>query len=128
VYDNLIGIDSGWVGLQSLIKVVRESKTKAIETKEVAYFISSLPSTTPAKTFNEGIRSHWAIESALHYSKDVTFKEDASKIRTKNAPQNISIIINMIINIFKKNGYTNMAQAIRIVSNDIPMMYKLLLA
>ncbi len=128
VYEDLTDVDPRWIGLQTIIKVIRESKTKSYLSEEIAYFISSLPPDTPAKVFNEGIRSHWSIENSLHYVKDVTFKEDASKIRTKNSPQNISLIKNMVINIFRKNGYTNMAQAIRLVANDIPMMQNLMLA
>ena len=51
--------------------------------------------------------------------KDVTFEEDASKIRTNNAPQNMSTIKNIAINILRKNEYENMAQAMRLVSNNI---------
>ena len=102
-------------------------KKKKKITKETAYYISSLSSKTSAKTFNKWIRSHWSIENSLHYVKDVTFKEDQSKIKTKNAPQNMSIIRNFIINIFRKHGYTNMAQAIRFVANDIIKMWGMIL-
>ena len=64
---------------------------------------------------------------ARDHKKDVTFKEDQSKIKTKNAPQNMSIIRNFIINIFRKHGYTNMAQAIRFVANDIIKMWGMIL-
>lgn len=108
--------------------VQRKVKTKIKRTKETAYFISSLPSTTNAKVFYEGIRSHWQIENGLHYVKDVTFKEDRSRIRTGNSPQNKSLIIDIVINIFRKNNYENMAQAIRLVGNDIKLMWKMILA
>jgi predicted transposase YbfD/YdcC len=95
---------------------------------ETAYYISSLdPTKVSAKDFNIWIRSHWSIENSLHYVKDVTFKEDASKIITKNAPQNTSLIINIASNIFRKNGYHNIARAIRLVANDIELILKLLL-
>ena len=47
-----------------------------------------------AKECNIGIRSYWSVES-MHYVKDVTFGEDASLIRTKNAPTNFSIMRNI---------------------------------
>jgi len=56
--------------------VQRKARTKTKQTIETAHFISSLPPTTNAKIFYEGIRSHWRIENGLHYVKDVTFKED----------------------------------------------------
>ncbi|HAH04565.1 TPA: ISAs1 family transposase [Candidatus Komeilibacteria bacterium] len=128
VYDNLKNIDPEWVGLKTLIMVRRKTITKTKRTKETAYFISSLPPTANAKIFYEGIRSHWRIENGLHYVKDVTFKEDQSRIRTGNSPQNKSLIIDIIINIFRKNNYTNMAQAIRLVGNDIKLMWKMIIA
>lgn len=108
--------------------IKRKIKTKTKRTTETAYFISSLPPTTDAKIFYEGIRSHWQIENGLHYVKDVTFREDRSKIRTGNSPQNKSLIIDIIINIFRENNYTNMAQAIRLVGNDIKLMWQMILA
>ena len=94
--------------------------TKGNKTEETAYFISSKQSN--AFVYNEGIRLHWAIENSLHYVKDVTLKEDASRIRTGNAPQNISTIKNISINILRNNQYNNMAQAMRLVANDIPLI------
>lgn len=102
-----------------------ECKNKT--TEEIAYFISSLPGSTPAAIFADGIRGHWGVE-AMHYTKDVTFKEDASKVRTKQAPENISVIRNIAINIFRGAGYTNMAQAIRLVANDIPTLWEIVSA
>lgn len=95
--------------------------------EETAYYISSLPAATKAEVFNQGIRSHWSIENSLHYIKDKTFGEDGSRIRTKNAPANLSLIRNIILNIFRKNNYQNIAQAIRLVSNNISKMYEMIL-
>ncbi len=131
VYGNLNKIDPDWIGLKSIIQIKRTvkytgGKKKNDVHRETAYFISSLPSTTKAKEFNQGIRSHWSIENSLHYVKDKTFKEDDCKIRTGNSPENLSLIRNFIINIFRKNNYNNMAQAIRLVSDDIDRMYQLI--
>ena len=38
-----------------------------------------------AKEYSTGIRGHWSIENSLHYVKDVTFKEDLSKTKNRNA-------------------------------------------
>ena len=38
------------------------------------------------------VRGHWGIENKLHYVRDVTYGEDASRVRTKNAPQNMASI------------------------------------
>jgi predicted transposase YbfD/YdcC len=119
------GISKEWIGLQQLIKVERFTTQKNKEARQqIAYYISSLKEN--AYNYFEGIKSHWEIENSLHWVKDVTFKEDESKIRSKDAPQNISTIKNIAINIFRQNNYTNLAKAQRLVANDIYKLKKLI--
>jgi predicted transposase YbfD/YdcC len=126
IYENLEGIDiEKWVGLKSVIKVERKVTIKEKETFETAYFISSLPATTLAKELNEGIRGHWSIES-FHYIKDVTFGEDAWKVKKKNAAANYSLIRNISINIFRNNGLHRIREAIEKCANNVPFMLRLL--
>lgn len=110
---------NGWESISSVICIKRMVKRKNKITQEIAYFISSLSDKNPVNFFSEGIRKHWSIENNLHYVKDVTFMEDTSKIRAGNSPENMSLVRNIAINIFKKNNFNNIAQAIRLVSNDI---------
>ena len=46
---------------------------------EISFYLSNRP--LPAKTAAAAIRQHWAIENTSHHSRDVTFSEDASRIR-----------------------------------------------
>ena len=62
---------------------------------------------------------HWGIENSLHYVKDVTFKEDHSKIITGNAPENHSIVRNIAINIFRENEFESIISGIRLCCNKI---------
>lgn len=124
VIDQLESIDKGWVGLKQVIKIRRWVKTKKKTSEEEAFFITSLD--VSAQVICKGIRDHWAIENGLHWVKDVTFREDASKIRTSNAPQNISVLRNIAINLFRMNEYDNMAQAQRLVANHIPKLSMLI--
>ena len=78
-----------------------------------------------AKEYNHGIRAHWAVE-AMHYVKDVTFGEDASLIRTKNAPTNFSIIRNITMNVLKRENYNSFPQAIRMLGGKIKKLCNLL--
>jgi len=124
VSNNTSNISKGWSGLKSIIRIERTVTGKNIDRKETAYYISSLSS--DAHGLNIGIRNHWGIENRLHYVKDVTFKEDESKINTGFAAENFSSIRNIAINIFRENGYEGMRQATRLLSNDIRKLKKMI--
>jgi predicted transposase YbfD/YdcC len=49
-------------------------------------------------------RGHWAIETGLHYVRDVTFGEDASTVRTGHAPQNLAALRNLVIGLCALDG------------------------
>jgi predicted transposase YbfD/YdcC len=124
VYDDLYGIDmEQWIGIKEIIKVERVTYTnnRDLPSLDTSYYISSACMT--AREYNKGIRSHWSIENSLHYVKDVTFHEDASRIRTGNAPTNFSIIRNIAINILRRMNYNSFPQAIRMVGGDISRLY-----
>ncbi len=125
VYDDLYGIQ-GWAGIKRIISIRREITIKGKNTTSIdnAFFISSLDK--PASFFQEAIRSHWAIENSLHYVKDVAFAEDASTIRTKNAPVNFSTIRTIAITLLRKHKFHNIKQAIRLVAFDIKKLYAML--
>lgn len=118
-------ISQDWKGLQQIVGVHRMVTEKGKTREEMAYFISSRNAN--AFWYEEGVRSHWSIENSLHWVKDVTLREDASKIRMGNAPQNISTIKNIGINIFRKHNYSNLAQAMRLVANDIDCLYNMII-
>lgn len=127
MYDDLYGIEtSQWVGVKQIVKVERVTFThkKDLPSLDTSYFISSV--TLEADAYNKGIRSHWSIENSLHYVKDVTFNEDASRIRTGNAPTNFSIIRNISINLLRRMKYNSFPQAIRMISGDISRLVKVL--
>lgn len=124
VSNSIEAISKDWKGLQQVVAIQRIVKNKERQREEIAYFISSQNSN--AFLYEEGIRSHWEIENSLHWVKDVTLKEDGSKIIMGNAPQNISTIKNIGINIFRTNKYNNIAQAMRLVANDIKTLYEII--
>lgn len=64
------------------------------------YYISSLQS--DATKIGKAIRSHWHIENSLHWILDVSFRDDDSRIRRANAPENIAIIKHMALNLLQK--------------------------
>ncbi len=62
-----------------------------------SYFLSSLP--PKVKTLAKFIRQHWSIESQLHWVLDVTFSEDASRIRKQHAPQTSAMLRRLAVSI-----------------------------
>ena len=82
---------SCWTGLTTVVMVrsIRQLWNKT--TTEVRFFISSLAG--DAQKHAGVIRSHWSIENSLHWVLDVTFNEDASRIRLEHGAENLACII-----------------------------------
>ena len=58
------------------------------------------------------VRQHWEIE-VLHWIRDVTYREDASRIRTGNAPRVMATLRNVSISLLRIGGTTNITAALR---------------
>ena len=61
--------------------------------------ISSLPA--DSQRILHAVRTHWGIENGLHWCLDVTFGEDASSIRLRNAASNFSFLRRVSLNLFR---------------------------
>ena len=48
------------------------------------------------------IRNHWKIENKLHWTLDVTFREDASRIRKNQAPENFALLRRLALNLLNR--------------------------
>jgi predicted transposase YbfD/YdcC len=90
-----------WVGLATLVTVIRITEVAGVETSEVSYYLSSLP--TKVKKLAKLIRQHWSIESQLHWVLDVTFTEDASRIRKQHAPQTSAMLRRLAVSILSSD-------------------------
>jgi predicted transposase YbfD/YdcC len=64
------------------------------------------------------LRGHWGIDNGLHYVRDVTFNEDASRIRTGAGPRIMASLRNLAIAVIRRAGHTNIAQRLRWASYD----------
>ena len=89
-----------WSGLQTIVRVVRTRHLWNKTEKEVMFYLSSLP--PDAQRLGKAIRQHWSIENQLHWVLDVTFGEDACRIRTGNAPENIALLKRWSINLLNQ--------------------------
>jgi predicted transposase YbfD/YdcC len=91
---------SQWLGLTTVVMVKRTRQLWNKTTTEVCFYISSL--TAEAARHNQVIRSHWSVENSLHWVLDVTFNEDASRIRSGQAPQNLGLLRRLSVNLLKR--------------------------
>ena len=93
-----------WIGLRSLgcLKSTRNIKGK--ETVEFRYYISSLPG--DARKIANAIRSHWSVENKLHWQLDVSYCEDACKIRKDHGAENFSVLRRATLNLLKMDKKT----------------------
>lgn len=97
-----------------MCRLERVVKHKGQVTREVAYAITSLDRTqAEAATLLTCWRKHWAIENRLHWVRDVTLGEDASRIRSGSAPQIMAALRNAAISLLRLSGVTNLAAALR---------------
>jgi predicted transposase YbfD/YdcC len=94
-----------WANLVTIVMVIRTTLVSGRETGEVAYFLSSLPA--KVKILAKRIRQHWSIESQLHWVLDVTFTEDASRIRKRHAPQTSAMLRRLAVSILSSDTSLN---------------------
>jgi predicted transposase YbfD/YdcC len=107
-----------WAGLKQGFEIVRERTEKGETTVEVVHGITSLsPERADARRLLELTRGHWGIENGLHYRRDVTMGEDASRIRTGVAPQVMAALRNSIIHVLSEVMAPSLASAIRSMGN-----------
>jgi predicted transposase YbfD/YdcC len=71
------------------------------ETTEMRFFISSLG--LGVKRFAKAIRNHWGIENTCHWSLDVTYREDDSRIREANARENFAWLNRFTLSLIKQH-------------------------
>lgn len=90
-----------WPSAQSIVRVCRETTEQGKKTKEVRHFISSLP--PQVDRLATLIRGHWGIENRLHWSLDVTFNEDQSRIRQGHAAENAALLRRLALSILKQD-------------------------
>jgi predicted transposase YbfD/YdcC len=105
-----------WPYAEQVFKLEREFKqmNTGKVMHEVVYGITSLTSKEAgAARLLEITRSHWGIESGLHYRRDVTLHEDRCRVRTGHAAHAMAVINNVVLGLFARLGYSSAPEARR---------------
>lgn len=87
------------IAIADLLPVLALEGAVVTITTEQRYVISSLPANS--RRILHAVRTHWGIENGLHWCLDVTFGEDASSIRLRNAALNFSFLRRVSLNLFR---------------------------
>lgn len=70
-----------------------------IESERRSYISSRVLS---ASAFADAVRSHWAIENNLHWTLNVTFNEDQSRLRAGHGARNMAVIRHFALNLVRQ--------------------------
>ena len=89
-----------WKGLRSIVEVESQRQIGEQNTVERRYYLTSLKA--DAKEVAKAVRSHWEIENKAHWCLDVTFGEDQSTVRIKQAAQNFALLRRLAMNMLRK--------------------------
>ena len=90
-----------WKGLKTIGMATLICVRNGKETAETRYFISSLP--MGVKCFARAVRNHWSIENSCHWSLDMTYREDESRIREPQIRENFAWLNRFTLSLLKQH-------------------------
>ena len=90
-----------WAGLTTIGMCYTERTVGGKTSDELRYFIGS--SVASARFYGEALRHHWGIENGLHWQLDVTFREDSSRIQTRNGAANFALLRKLALTLLKRH-------------------------
>jgi predicted transposase YbfD/YdcC len=93
-----------WPGLAAVLAVetIRGVNGKGKVTAEIRHYLCS--ARLPPAMLAAAIRNHWQIENGLHWVLDVTFREDASRVRERNAARNLALLRRIALNLARADS------------------------
>lgn len=104
---------SDWPEVRQIFHIVRQREYRGHCTKEDIYGVTSLtPDEAGAEELLKINRNHWHIENRLHHVRDMTLREDQSRVRHKGKAQIICAIRNTILALAALAGFSNVPEAI----------------
>lgn len=91
--------EHNWPGLQTIARITSTRIINEKTTTDIRYYICD--DTPDATRILNNTRSHWAIENKLHWTLDMSFGEDACRIRKDNAPLAVATIRHVALNLMQ---------------------------
>lgn len=114
--------------LERTFTFLRKGRVVRVEHR-IHYGITSLPRQIANPLFIlTQKRKYWQIENGLHYRRDVTFHEDATRMSHPHATRNLATVHNIILSIFSLVDWHNAAQARRFLDANPDKAFSLLIA
>ncbi len=92
-----------WPSLKTIGIAIRSYEHNGKEISAVRYYISSLRRN--GRRFARLVRGHWAIENTLHWSLDMTFREDESRVRERRMADNLSWLRRIALTLIKQHPH-----------------------
>ena len=105
-----------WPGVNTVFKLERHvlRSVKGEQWSQVVFGLTSLPFTPKlALQLLTWTRQHWAIENKLHYRRDVTLREDATRMKQTHQAQVVATLNNFVVALATYLGFSNLASARR---------------
>lgn len=96
-------IDERWKNLNSIARITYKRTEPNQVIIESRHYISSLSPEKPDLIL-KAIRAHWQVENCLHWSLDVTFREDNSRIANENAATSMSWLRKFCLGLLKNES------------------------
>jgi predicted transposase YbfD/YdcC len=90
-----------WKGLKSIGLATSHCHRDGKETIDVRYYISSLE--VEVKEFARAVRGHWSIENSCHWTLDMTFREDESRLRERHLRENFAWLNRFALSLLKQH-------------------------
>jgi predicted transposase YbfD/YdcC len=90
-----------WAGLKTIGMATRWYEKNGHQCSDVRYYISSLE--MGVKRFAGAARGHWGIENTCHWTLDMTFREDDSRIRGRNIRENFAWLNRLALSLLKQH-------------------------